>query len=347
MRKYLTISVTDVTGSKHYQVHKAVKYLMQGSLVAAVGGAVMAIGVMVNQGDLLPAQQSIQPDQPPHMLTSLMRENEHLIRRFNEKMREFDDISQQVMAIEEMIGVEVIEGNTLSQRILMAGQMFGDQDKALKEIGARVESLEGEIGLAAQVNQTLQERVHVASLTLSQKKMLLNNIPNGYPVPFEGINSPYAKRIHPTLKKKEWHRAVDLAADMNTPIHATADGVVEWAGFHKKSGYGNLILVRHNYGFKTAFGHLAEVSVKNGEFVRRGDILGRTGNSGLSSGPHLHYEVRFNHRRLDPAPFMEWGMDNYDVVFNKEKWIKWPSLLQLVNRRLTDQTPPSLQLAQK
>ena len=221
----------------------------------------------------------------------------------------------------------------------LAGQL-DTRDKEFEMLGEKIESLEGFIGLEPQVEQSLQERLALVNATAVQKRLLLNRIPSGYPITYRGITSGFGRRRHPTLNKKDFHPGVDLSAKMNTPVKVTADGVIEYAGYHKKSGFGNLVIVHHDFGFNTFYGHLNKLLVKAGTFVEKGTVIAQSGNSGMSSGPHLHYEIRFIQRALDPTPFMKWRLDNYEQVF-KEKSIQWPSLLNLVNLRLTDQPPPS------
>jgi murein DD-endopeptidase MepM/ murein hydrolase activator NlpD len=119
---------------------------------------------------------------------------------------------------------------------------------------------------------------------------------------------------------------------MRTPIYATADGIVEWAGYHKQSGYGKLIILQHNYGFKTYFGHLNKIVVKSGKFVKKGDLIAYSGNSGMSNGPHLHYEVRYMSRAVNPYWFVKWDIKNYKEIFEKEKRIPWQSLVTAITQ---------------
>ena len=121
-----------------------------------------------------------------------------------------------------------------------------------------------------------------------------------------------------------------MKAKMKTPVYATADGIVEYSGLHKKSGFGNLVILQHNYGFRTYFGHLNKVVVKSGKFVRKGDLIAYTGNSGMSSGPHLHYEIRFIQRAINPFWFVKWNVKNYKDIFEKEKKIPWQSLITMM-----------------
>ena len=120
-----------------------------------------------------------------------------------------------------------------------------------------------------------------------------------------------------------------------TPVRSPADGVIEYAGYHKSSGFGNLVIIEHNYGFKTSYAHLSKkFPVKSGTFVKKGDIIAYTGNSGLSTGPHLHYEVRFIARPLNPINFIKWNSSNFEKIFKKEKRVSWQSLIKLMQSHL-------------
>ncbi len=198
--------------------------------------------------------------------------------------------------------------------------------------------------LEAQINKVLMEQIDPPGPFLALRQKMLDTIPNTYPVPFKGVTSGYGFRKHPTTGKKDFHRGIDLRAAMRTPVHATADGVVEFAGFHKKSGYGRMVILHHNYGFRTTYAHLSDVQVKSGTFIRKGDQIGLSGNSGLSNGPHLHYEVRFIHRQLNPRPFLEWGPDHYQPLF-QVKQVHWRSMMRLIAHRVNEPVLPPLWLA--
>ena len=99
------------------------------------------------------------------------------------------------------------------------------------------------------------------------------------------------------------HQGVDFAAPVGTPIHATADGVVTFAG--RQGAYGNLIKIEHELGTETRYAHLSRIRVKPGQRVSQGELIGDMGNTGRSTGPHLHYEVRVNGRAVDPMSFIK------------------------------------------
>ncbi len=211
-----------------------------------------------------------------------------------------------------------------------AENRLDDKKKELDKISDSLSDIEALMGISPVEDMPLQKRVDLAKLNSQDIAILLQFIPNGTPIEYAGITSKYGYRIHPLLKRKEFHRGTDMKAKMKTPVYATADAIVEYSGNHKKSGYGRLIILQHNYGFKTYFGHLNKVVVKSGTFVKKGTLIAYTGNSGVSNGPHLHYEVRFMARPVNPFPFIKWTTKNYNEIFEKEKKIPWQSLITAI-----------------
>jgi murein DD-endopeptidase MepM/ murein hydrolase activator NlpD len=119
------------------------------------------------------------------------------------------------------------------------------------------------------------------------------------PLEFSRVTSGFSTgRYHPVLHKMRAHKGVDLAAPSGTPIRSVADGVVTRAGW--AGGHGNHIEVKHEGGYSTGYSHLSSMSVKAGERVRQGQFIGRVGSTGLSTGPHLHYEFKVNGVNRDP-----------------------------------------------
>lgn len=114
------------------------------------------------------------------------------------------------------------------------------------------------------------------------------------------LSSGYGLRTHPILGTVREHRGVDLAAPTGSPILAPSAGVVGRAGW--AGGYGIAVSLEHGGGIQTRYGHLARLNVVAGQTVRQGDILGYVGSTGLSTGPHLHYEVRVNGQAVNPIP---------------------------------------------
>jgi len=120
------------------------------------------------------------------------------------------------------------------------------------------------------------------------------------------MTSPFGKRMHPFLGRLEIHTGIDLRGDVGVPVEATATGKVTIAG--RQGGYGNMVEISHGNGLATRFGHLSEISVKIGQVVRVGQMVGRIGSTGRSTGPHLHYETRVNGEAVDPQKFLHAGL---------------------------------------
>ncbi|MBN2963897.1 peptidoglycan DD-metalloendopeptidase family protein [Sulfurospirillum sp. T05] len=214
--------------------------------------------------------------------------------------------------------------------------------KQFEAINDKVSGIEELIGLKTPEATSIDERLENLTVTSTQQQHLFRSIPNGWVIENTGLTGKFGWRTHPILKTREFHRGIDLRAPIGTPIVAPADGVVEFAGYHKESGFGYLVIVQHNYGFKTSYAHLEKTMVvKSGEFVRKGQLIGYTGNSGLSTGPHLHYEVRFISRPLDPQHFLDWNSASFDEIFEKENRVSWQSLLKMITDPSHPQRPPS------
>jgi murein DD-endopeptidase MepM/ murein hydrolase activator NlpD len=125
------------------------------------------------------------------------------------------------------------------------------------------------------------------------------------PVDRGRVTSGFGMRLHPILGYSRLHRGVDFGAPTGTPVLAAADGVVTFAAWG--GGYGRVVKLAHAQGLATAYAHLSTMAVRPGQRVRQGQVIGLVGSSGLSTGPHLHYEVYQNGRPVDPrqARFMD------------------------------------------
>lgn len=115
------------------------------------------------------------------------------------------------------------------------------------------------------------------------------------------ITSGFGMRMHPIFKKKKMHRGIDISAEKGTPVYATADGVVEKAITHNK--YGRMVVVRHDDTYESLYAQLSSFEVKTGDEIKKGDLIGRVGSSGLSTAPHLHYEVLKNGEPVNPEKY--------------------------------------------
>lgn len=195
----------------------------------------------------------------------------------------------------------------------------------------KIASFEEALGLENENNLTISARLENLNLTNDQQQGILNQIPNGWPITNKGVTGKFGWREHPILKRKEFHPGINLAASIGTPIYAPASGVVEFSGY-SNNGYGYNVILLHNFGFKSVFAHMTRKDVvKAGDFVNKGDLIGYTGNTGLSTGPHLHYEVRFINKTLEPLYFLNLKRKNMNEFFNQERRVPWQSLIKAVS----------------
>lgn len=150
-------------------------------------------------------------------------------------------------------------------------------------------------------SKSQDEVVHLAE----QKEKLYASIPAIQPIANKqliALSSGFGMRIHPIYKVKKMHTGIDFAASIGTPVYATADGTVSKVDV-KFSGYGKMVEIDHGFGYRTRYAHMHDFAVKKGQHVKRGDLIGYVGNTGLSTAPHLHYEVFINDQRVDPVHY--------------------------------------------
>lgn len=137
--------------------------------------------------------------------------------------------------------------------------------------------------------------------TMERKEDSLRFLPAIKPVLNGRITDGFGKRRHPIYKRIMEHHGIDLAADRGTPVLAPGDGYINFTG--KNGGYGLFISINHKYGFETKYGHLQKIYVRRGQYVKRGDKIGEVGNTGISTAPHLHYEVHYKNKPINPSDY--------------------------------------------
>ncbi len=175
----------------------------------------------------------------------------------------------------------------------------------------------------------LTKRLYVESKSLDEvynmainKQKRFEAMPCIMPVPQNQcrIVSGFGSRYHPILHRRRMHTGVDLSARKGTPIYATANGTVSNTGRMKGySGYGILVEINHGYGYRTLYAHMNDVKVKPGQKVKRGELIGHVGNTGLSSGPHCHYEVIVNGKKVNPVYyfFNDVSVEDYERILEE------------------------------
>ncbi len=151
-------------------------------------------------------------------------------------------------------------------------------------------------------NVKIEEEISKRLLAdLERRRSIMAHTPSIWPL--RGwLTSPFGWRISPFTGKKEFHEGVDIAARYGSPIYAPADGIVTFYG--RNGGYGNFLIINHGFGIVTRYGHLKGACVKVGQIVHRGQKIAYEGDTGRSTGPHLHYEVLVNGIHVNPKRYM-------------------------------------------
>lgn len=153
------------------------------------------------------------------------------------------------------------------------------------------------LGMLKGLLGAIENRLDFVRSKVEQEQALARATPSIWPI-VGWLSSPYGNRKDPIDGSPDFHSGLDIAANKGTPVRATADGTVASAGY--SGNYGNAVLVEHGFGFATRFGHLSGFAVRSGQQVRRGEIVGYVGATGRVTGNHLHYEILFNGRPINP-----------------------------------------------
>lgn len=181
---------------------------------------------------------------------------------------------------------------------------FEYSGETIEETLNKMDALAQQLAIQSKSLDTIQQ------LANNQQQMLAS-LPSIKPVREDKLQksmnvlSGFGYRIHPVYKVKKFHEGVDFPARVGTAIQATGDGVVVEAGWH--SGYGQCVRISHGYGYETWYAHMNKFTVRVGEKIKKGHKIGEVGDTGLSTAPHLHYEVHYKGRPINPINFC---MDN-------------------------------------
>jgi len=177
-----------------------------------------------------------------------------------------------------------LEGYSNSKLVVETSKKL---DKLLKQLDVQWKSYEEVLSLA------------------NEKETFLKSVPAISPISDKELTrfaSGYGYRIHPIYRTKKMHTGIDLTAPTGTPVHATGDGRAIITGY-APGGYGKKVIIDHGFGYQTLYAHLNEINVKDGQQIKRGEMIGKVGSTGRSTAPHLHYEVRKNNKTENPINY--------------------------------------------
>jgi murein DD-endopeptidase MepM/ murein hydrolase activator NlpD len=241
-------------------------------------------------------------------LKTLRKETVVQKRQLQDFATQMTDFKKQMVRLKEMDAKLRImtDINPPSESSLTLG-MGGAETTGLSdiEIGIPSELLASKMDEEVKILKTEASRQEVSFEELAQdmkeRKSLWESTPSIWPV--KGwLSSGFGKRISPFTSRLTMHNGIDIATRQNTPIIAPADGLVNHMGYHSRLG--KLVKINHGHGIQTIYGHLAKAEVRVGQKVKRGDVIGLVGNTGVSTGPHVHYEVFVNGLPVNPLRYI-------------------------------------------
>jgi len=218
------------------------------------------------------------------------------------------------------------ERDKLQQENIKIEKINTSLDKNLTALDKSLDELERVLNFQLPANSS-EDRFERLSILTKQRLFLLNSIPNGLPIKALRVSDGFGMRYHPIKKVRTMHKGIDYKASTGTAVYAPADGVV--VAVERRNGSGKFIKISHNFGFETSYSHLNKYKVKVGEYVHKGQKIAESGNTGKSTGPHLHYELLYLSKAIDPADFTAWNIANFEKIFSKVETVKWASLKNL------------------
>ncbi len=290
-RNYSIIIVSDATSSSK-EITISSKFIRKSLLAVSI--LLLVFGFMIFDYMTLHVDKQ--------KMRRLERENQTNNQKIQELNATVNELSANLKKMEEV-----------RNRILVAAGL--DSPHALEEVGSGGPGSIPDTGITRQKPNVRRERLltpadellnasrkdlegleNVAS-SLDQQKIRWACSPTIWPT--DGyISTDFGMRINPFTGKREMHAAIDISTQLGRKIVAPADGLV--VVVDKYENYGNIIIIDHGFGYSTRYGHLSNVNVREGQRVKRYDVIGFVGNTGRSTGPHVHYEVRLNDKPVNP-----------------------------------------------
>ncbi len=260
----------------------------------------------------------------------LKKENKELLMYYDDMQKDLEQMENMIVALQERddnIYRVIFEADPIPSTVRQAGVGGTDRYRALRE--EKIEREDLVINTFEDIDR-LKKQMYIQTKSYDDiyqmarnKTEMLASIPSIQPIPNKNLKrlaSGYGMRMHPILKYRRMHAGCDFSAPQGTPIFATGNGTIKRARFYKTSG--NMITIDHGYGYQTKYLHMSKFEVKEGQKVKRGDIIGYVGNTGLSKAPHCHYEVWKDEKHINPVNYF------YNDVTDEE----FDKLLELASR---------------
>ncbi len=240
----------------------------------------------------------------------LRRENQELLVQlevFNKKFDHINTVLEDIQQRDDNIYRTIFEAEPIPSTYRQAGmggvERYTDLEglsnsEIVIETAKRLDKISKQIYIQS---KSFDEVIGLAK----RKEEMIACVPAIQPISnkdLKRVASPFGVRMHPFYKVLKMHTGMDFTAPSGTEIYSTGDGVVSTV-VQSARGYGNTVIVDHGFGYKTLYAHLSQILVRSGQKVKRGEVIGLVGNTGMSMAPHLHYEVRKNDEPINPINF--------------------------------------------
>ncbi len=270
-----------------------------GLLSLTVG---MAMGLLILFGNYFESPKEV-------MLKNEVKELEFYYQKISEDVKNLNVILNNIEHRDDNIYRVVLGAEPIEKSVREAGVGGADRYSDIKDKNIDHEDL---VLMLNEKVDLLRRKIYIESKSQDEVVKLAENkeklyaaIPAIQPISNKqlvALASGFGMRTHPIYKVKKMHTGIDFAAAIGTPIYATADGTVLSVEV-KFSGYGKMIEIDHGFGYRSRYAHMHEFNVRGGQRIKRGDLIGYVGNTGLSTAPHLHYEVLINGSQVDPVHY--------------------------------------------
>ena len=264
---------------------------------------VMAVGLLFLYSSYFESPKEL-------LLKNEVKELEFYYGKLNTEVESLNAILNSIEQRDDNIYRVVLGAEPISKSIRNAGVGGADRYADIREKDIAHNDLV--VALHEKVDK-LRRKLYIESKSQDEvvqkaenKEKLFAAIPAIQPISNKqllALASGFGYRIHPVYKVKKMHTGIDFAAEIGTPIYATADGKVSRVDIKINSGYGKMVEIDHGFGYSTRYAHMHDFAVRPGQNIKRGDLIGYVGNTGISTAPHLHYEVLINGEQVDPVHY--------------------------------------------
>lgn len=267
----------------------------------------------------------------------LQKENQELLLYYDiakKELAKMDEMMQHLQNRDDKVYRTIFEADPIPASIRRAGT--GGSERYTKLLESKVEREDLILSTFEEIDR-LKRQMYIQTKSYDEilqmarnKEKMWASIPAIQPISNKQLTrlaSGYGMRIHPIYKVKRMHTGIDFSAPKGTPIYATGDGVIHRVKYNL-SGYGKQVIIDHGYGFMTRYAHMQDWVVKEGQKVKRGELIGYVGNTGTSTAPHCHYEVIKDGDNVDPVHY-------FFMDINEEEYQKILELSSIENQSLS------------